>query len=800
MEPTSEQAGFQPFDLLDDGLVLAILRCLAEPESLCCAAQVSKRIAELCNESYAWKLLLDLALSATSGDYLALPSEGMGWRERYKQWHTLGSLAWSHCPPAAGSAQPSARSLHGAAAVSTDCAYVFGGYGGQGMLGDMWMLRCDSAATGTASWELVAPTSEHTPNARFSATLSPVSLSDSVHPVGLLLFGGCNGKSYFNDEWLFDTRTAANTSVRPDGRFGHSAITHNSSSEVVIFGGLAVDNFLNDVHSLSVRTRQWTRHECAGASPSPRYYHAACREYALGTRVWTQGHSLVPLGNWLVVFGGTNPVANSLDSALHCFDLQRRRWSDLALGGEHPRVRTGHAAIPCGGGVLIFGGRGSSNELFNDTFLLRSPLDEQASKLSLMPVGPSGSRSLPDQTGFQPFDLLDDGLVLAILRCLTEPESLCCAAQKPLLDLVLSSSGEGFLVLPSEGSDWRERYKQWHALSSLAWSHCPPAAGSAQPSARFHHRAAAMSADRAYVFGNRDKHYKVMGDLWMLRCDSAATGTAAWELVAPSSEHTPTARIAATLSLVSLSDSAHSMGLLLFGGYGGSSFRDDAWLFDTCTAARTMLLPHTAQAADASVRHDARDGHLAITHNNSSEVVIFGGMADEGYLNDVLSFRVRTCQWTRHECAGASPSLRRDHSACRVAESMYVFGGNTGGNLLNDLWEYALDARAWTQVVSAGGSAPSPRFGHLLVPLGNRLLVFGGMNTNSPFEANSLDSALHCFDLQRRWWSDVTVGGEHPRARSDHAAIPCGGGVLIFGGLGSGGEHFNDTLLLRVWP
>ncbi|KAJ1618470.1 hypothetical protein T492DRAFT_892019 [Pavlovales sp. CCMP2436] len=74
-----------------------------------------------------------------------------------------------------------------------------------------------------------------------------------------------------------------------------------------------------------------------------------------------EGHSLVPLGNRLVVFGGN--LANSLDSALHCFDLQRRRWSDLAVGGEHPRgIASGHAAIPCGGG----------HELFNDTFLLRS--------------------------------------------------------------------------------------------------------------------------------------------------------------------------------------------------------------------------------------------------------------------------------------------------------------------------------------------------------------------------------------------------------------------------------------------
>jgi len=73
----------------------------------------------------------------------------------------------------------------------------------------MWMLRCDSAATGMVSWELVTPTLEHTPIARHSATLSPVSLSDSAHPVGLLLFGGYDRASELNDVRLFDTRTAA---------------------------------------------------------------------------------------------------------------------------------------------------------------------------------------------------------------------------------------------------------------------------------------------------------------------------------------------------------------------------------------------------------------------------------------------------------------------------------------------------------------------------------------------------------------------------------------------------------------
>jgi len=129
---------------------------------------------------------------------------------------------------------------------------------------------------------------------------------------------------------------------------------------------------------------------------------------------------------------------------------------------------------------------------------------------------------------------------------------------------------------------------------------------------------------------------------------------------------------------------------------------------------------------------------------------------------------------------------------------LYVFGGSSAEDYvsLNDRWEYALGTHVWTQVVSTGGSAPSLCWDHSLIALGNRLLVFGGCDESTDFAS----SALHCFDLQRRRWSDLAVSGVFPPARAYHVAIPYGGGVIIFGGVGSADEFLNDTVLLRVWP
>jgi len=423
MAPRSEQIDFRPFDLLDDGLVLAIFRCFNEPKSLGAVSLVSKRFAELCTEQYIWKPLLHSKLPPLGkGCFAWPPCQGSSWRDRYKQWHTLSSLSWSHCPVPTGAAQPSERFLHRAVAVS-DRVYVYGGRGAAAIeLCDLWMLRCDTASKScTTTWERITSTSEHQPIARLSASLSPVSFGEPAHH-GLLMFGGRCGETFLNDVWLFDTRTAAwtmltahtpdpsdgvradgSTSVRPDGRWAHSALQHNSS-EVVIFGGSSPGLCFNDVFSFSVRTCQWTLHEPTGVSPAPRSGHSVCRvgesmyvfggnttedsfndlwEYAMDKRAWAQvrtrgaapsprvGHVLVPFGDRLMVFGGRKYTDNSFDPALHCYDLQRRRWSDLKVHGEHPQVRTGHAAIPCGSGFLVFGGLGQNGEYFNDTFLLR---------------------------------------------------------------------------------------------------------------------------------------------------------------------------------------------------------------------------------------------------------------------------------------------------------------------------------------------------------------------------------------------------------------------------------------------
>jgi hypothetical protein len=332
---------------------------------------------------------------------------------------------------------------------------------------------------------------------------------------------------------------------------------------------------------------------------------------------------------------------------------------------------------------------------------------------TLVEVGEA--RSFP----LKPFDMLDDGLVLAILECFERPSQLCAAALvslrfaqlcsesylwKPLLHLELPSTSRSWLSWPpctTATTAWRERYKQWHTLSHLSWSEVLSAPGRAQPCERFLHRAAAVSSELMYVYGGRGDDGE-LGDLWKMQCDAAVhDGSAVWELVVPLSEQVPIARLSATLSAVTLSGPAHH-GLLMFGGRCGDSFLNDVWLFDTRALAWEMLAPHTIMTAAEEAPVDltrpiGRWAHSAVTHQ-STEVVIFGGSAPGRCFNDVFSFDTRKGQWVHHEPMGTPPSERSGHSVCCVGGSMYVFGGNTTKESFNDLWEYAISPHAWTLV------------------------------------------------------------------------------------------------------
>ncbi|XP_063743083.1 tRNA wybutosine-synthesizing protein 4 isoform X2 [Eleginops maclovinus] len=94
------------------------------------------------------------------------------------------------------------------------------------------------------------------------------------------------------------------------------------------------------------------------------------------------------------------------------------------------------------------------------------------------------------------------------------------------------------------------------------------------------------------------------------------------------------------------------------------------------------------------------------------------------------------------------------------------------------------------------GEAPLPRWRHSAATVRHKgedfLFVFGGKNESQPVLS---DGYFLC--VERQHWREMPVEGAAPEARHSHSACSYQGGLVLFGGVDSGGVPLGDTAVLR---
>ena len=143
---------------------------------------------------------------------------------------TPGSNTWQKMNPVLA---PPARAFHHMAYDSeSDRAIIFGGSTstGSNSLFDTWAYDYN-----TNSWENLTNASNH-PQARSSHIMAYDSDSDRI-----VLFGGGNLTSTYDNTWLFDyntnTWTEMDPATSPPARCRHEAAYDSQSDRVIIYGG-----------------------------------------------------------------------------------------------------------------------------------------------------------------------------------------------------------------------------------------------------------------------------------------------------------------------------------------------------------------------------------------------------------------------------------------------------------------------------------------------------------------------------------------------------------------------------------
>jgi N-acetylneuraminic acid mutarotase len=357
------------------------------------------------------------------------------------------------------------------------------------------------------------------------------------------------------------------------------------------------------------------------------------------------------------------------------------------------------------------------------------------------------------------------------------------------------------------------------AQQANTWS--PVTVPDAAPPRHFHTAVWDPNASQMLVYGG-----SCCNDLWAYR-----PGSNSWVPLTPSGPVPPE-----RASHTTVWDPTTSQ-MLVFGGSRNSNRFNDLWAYRPGINSWAQLMP-------SGLLPPARGGHTAVWDAAHSQMLVFGGANNSGYLNDLWAYRPDSNSWVPLTPSGAVPAPRISHSAVwdPITGLMLVFGGGTGGfGYVNDFWAYYSVDNFWIRLEAAappkarsqhtavwdssanqmlvfGGSYNVPeifdyfrdlwayrpglgwfalasdnssRQGHTAVwdTSASQMLVFGG---DTPFFATN---ELRAYQPTSNTWTGVSTT---PPARAGHAAQwdPTVGQLLVFGG-SSNGSVFNDLRAYR---
>ncbi|MBX9702443.1 MAG: hypothetical protein K2X74_23600, partial [Acetobacteraceae bacterium] len=220
----------------------------------------------------------------------------------------------------------------------------------------------------------------------------------------------------------------------------------------------------------------------------------------------------------------------------------------------------------------------------------------------------------------------------------------------------------------------------------------------------------------------------------------------------------------------------HDRRMYVFGGEvagDNSTYFSDFYELD--------LLQHVWTEIKSEPRPQPRSGHTAVLFQNS--MYIYGGRdRNQQYFADIWCFDFNTHAWRQLHPNGFAPPPTYNHSSVVFRDCFYIFGGYgsddrsgaskfVSGHRHGNLFEYSFHANRWSLVRTLGGVSPSPRLGHTMTMVDDRLMLFGGWDRNG--YRNDLYTITYddlVFDMKKLMHSentaDITFEIEDPATHS----------------------------------
>lgn len=159
-----------------------------------------------------------------------------------------------------------------------------------------------------------------------------------------------------NETWRYQGDTWGNITgpvgaARPSARTGHGMVTDLLRNTIVLFGGFSGGLPRNDVWEFDLGLESWSQSAVVGVPPPHRAEHAMA--YDPGT-------------NRVYLFGGAG--FSGLLNDMWAYDPTARTWANVTPATSPSQRTDTRMAWLLGYGVLLFGGKDSSNQPLGDTW------------------------------------------------------------------------------------------------------------------------------------------------------------------------------------------------------------------------------------------------------------------------------------------------------------------------------------------------------------------------------------------------------------------------------------------------
>jgi hypothetical protein len=259
-----------------------------------------------------------------------------------------------------------------------------------------------------------------------------------------------------------------------------------------------------------------------------------------------------------------------------------------------------------------------------------------------------------------------------------------------LTNLTLDFEPSGNLMLDNE-NDWQRKY---------------PAS---PPSTRLSYALAAVYTDDKAVLQGGYEDSTVNNETWVYDLSDNT-----WEQKTPSGDSIPKLRWHCMSSIYGTDK------VLIFGGKDDTStYRSETWIYDLSDNSWTNKVP--------AFSPDTRTGPQISHIFGDDKAVLFGGYNGSAYATDTWIYDLSDNNWTK-KTYGNAPTPRNGHAMVTFdgTDQILLYGGYNSAGSFKDIWLYDLSNNSWTLKLSTASN--TARIGHAMATLKgiDKIMIFGG--------------------------------------------------------------------------